>query len=242
MREDTEPRNPEREGPRVVTLVVTVAILVIVAIGALLFPALARPGPRRVPSCSSNLKQWGVILKMYASEQRNGQYPPPAIEEGLYTPEPEALYHDYWSDPSIVVCTENPNQPSQDYPFYRNGMAAAAGSDYYYFGHLVTTEEEALTYILALPAAVDAGFPLDRALPVPEGKGAAGSSDFPPLYEDLDRDLAWRVPVMMDRDPNWHGGGCNVLFADGHVEFVEFGTFPVTEGILRALKTAEENF
>jgi prepilin-type N-terminal cleavage/methylation domain-containing protein/prepilin-type processing-associated H-X9-DG protein len=108
-------------GFTLIELLVVIAIIGILA--SILLPALsrAREAARRA-SCANNLKQWGIIFKMYAAEDRNGLFPPgPSTAvwrdraalggdtEWEYWPHlkgvnGESLYPDYWTDPNIAIC------------------------------------------------------------------------------------------------------------------------------------------
>ena len=225
------------------------ALVVALALTALILMPVARKlsGSRARASCLTNLKQIGMMFKMYANEH-NGLLPPRSPAPGNWMADAPALYPDYLTDAGLFICPADDLDRSRAFtlrsawrhPGFSRGdrhPGCVSARSYNYTGYAINGDEQALGLYLAWEATGGSLPGQLRDLPIPQWP----KSDWNPPGQG--------IPLLWDRarlDPTKlaHTNGINVLHLDGSATYVPYSplntssNFPATQ--LSAVLFGEE--
>lgn len=211
---------------------VLVTFCVVAILGAFILPSLtkAREAARRA-SDQNNLKQLGIVLKMYANESPGEKYPPIAPYRDVWMFDLRSVYPEYLTDLAVLVDPSLPDAENLVKQLYElaskqptdwETMTRIAAKSYTYTAWGIQDVSE-LTALADARRAADTS-QLDDDIEV-DGKR------FYRLREGIERffitdinnpaqsaELQSIVPVIFNTQPRVPRGG-NALYLDGHVAF-----------------------
>ena len=245
-------RHTDRRGFTLVEAVIATVIIAVIL--AITIPWLReRERVRLQAICTYNLKQLGLTIKMYSNASPGGIIPSP---DGLKFLR-EDIYPQHTNDPALLMCPTDFKTPDAGTPEADKPQWYFDNSSYWYIAHRVRNEEEGQAYIEAYRKIIEDGdgnLDTDFVAPsLPTGKIERMSGDIrragfvvisSPAAEAAalaDADSPRRTPVLIEYTDKHGPDGGNVLFMDGHVEFIKYpGKFPMTKAFIEGLKSLEK--
>ena len=235
---------------------VTVPLFIIAILTIMLLPAISRSREMaRRAAAADNLQAVGKALKAYSEASYGKRYPPLATVEGVWVPDVESLYPKYIHDPALLV------SPSLDDPGLVTEVAAALNAsppDYETANQILGQSYVYTGYALLDGTALAAFMRYRNDNPEFDHEADLEASDrrFFRLRQGVEQffmgNIALnpgeapigpvRIPVMFERFASTGFGGnpegANVLYLDGTVEYVPFGSaFPVDANVLALLES-----
>ncbi len=211
-----------------------VGLAVLVMLAAIMLPALsrAREAARRA-SCANNLKQMGIVMMMNANEHQ-GLFPAMDNEPGRLMFKAEDVMPEYMNDASVLYCPSDYDSPD---PSTQDSPEAVDDQSYYYLNYAMTNMDQAYAFAELYEKMVAQGLEFDLDL-------VQGETTIYRITEDVEEKSGLsrsEIPVMFDRPGHHLPGGGNVLFMDGHVEFIRMGAkFPMTEEFMALMDRLDQ--
>jgi prepilin-type processing-associated H-X9-DG protein len=204
-------------------------ITVIGVLSAILLPALARAREAaRVAECAGHLKQFALGLRAYA-EEHDDSFPPMSDEPGRIMVATGTLFPDILPETKIFIC------PSTDIgSTLTTDESFEDDHSYYFMSHVLESDEDGLAFVEAYREWVRTGESIQKDITT--GDGVVLHL----ITSDMENADPAKIPVMIEK-PNHHvPDGGNVLYLDGHVEFIQLGErFPMTDAFIEGLKTID---
>lgn len=184
----------------------------------------------------NNLKQFGVIFKMYSNENQ-GAFPPLSKTVGCLMCAKESIYPEYLTEPGIIK--------SPMYAKVKNSLNTDSIDDnsYVYFGYVFTSPADVEFFLNKYKESFRGECSLEEDL-----VDAKSDKTVYRLQDGIERFLITdkndpvaaneaqaSVPVMMERRIFYKDGKAPVLFLDGHVQNIGPGENKIIDRVFEIL-------
>ncbi|MCX5769358.1 MAG: hypothetical protein NTZ09_03670 [Candidatus Hydrogenedentes bacterium] len=153
------------------------------------------------------------------------------------------VYPEYLTDLNILICPASSAAGLLNDPAGKSDPKLMIDDrSYFYLGYAVTNEADIKAFAEAYKDRMAKGLKMDEDLKTPNGQLyllREGVARF--FVTDVNSPAASAIgqaiiAVLIERPGNHGRAGGNVLYMDGHVEFIPEGEWPMTKDTLDALK------
>jgi len=224
---------------------ILVAASIIVITGYTLF---SPEPPQDRPKENDNLIRWASVFQAYAMDSPGGYWPDLELDKSIWVPSLNRLVRKVARDPELLISAAYPDPegalrdtqkalqiPAVNYSLLNDVMSESYG----YFGYAV---QNLAQFELLCAARASDNLPDDEADPdsklyklrngverrlfdnLPDTEAVTEAQSQIPVLIDI---AAWRA-----NPESATYAGTEVLFMDGHVEFLSLGVFPVVPQVL----------
>lgn len=201
-------------------------------------PGAAAELGRQIAYSINNLKQLGLVCKMYMSESKGQVCPRLSKTAGCLMMSKDAIYPEYLTDCNIMISPLNPDAKS----LLNSGRVDS--NSYIYLGYLVETPEDVDLFLKMYEAGVRAGSSFEQDL-----KDTASGKTLYRLREGVERLVTPKsdapaaseasIPFILERRAFYKDGKAPVIFFDGHAEQIGPGENKVIDRIFELLPKFE---
>jgi hypothetical protein len=236
------------------------------ALCMLLLPALLLPGLARAreaarrASCANNLKQVGLVMKMFSNESKGAYYPALSPEPGklMFENDPskprECLFPEYLSDLQIMACPSDSDAELVNESNAQDPAFMLDDRSYFYLGYALTSDEDVEAFAEAYRATTAAGGNFEGDLNTAGGvirrlrermeiESSGGAASDAAASAAVNAVVQVKAPIFIERVGNHIPGGGNVVYMNGRVEFIKYpGKWPMTERTISVLQALDGGF
>jgi prepilin-type processing-associated H-X9-DG protein len=209
---------------------------------------------RQRAHCQNNLKQLGIVFKMFANESKGERYPCLSPKAGRLMFDNKGIgdlpvFPEFLTDMRVLVCPADSDAALLEDPLKKSDAKVMIDDhSYFYLGYVVRSEDEVKAFAQVYKERIKEGLAFDENLTTPAGTLyllREGIERFlitdiaNPMLGSEVRAIAARIPLLIERPENHTPEGGNVLFMDGHVEFLRYdesGRWPMTKTTIETLR------